>query len=421
MKTFSTCVVIFINALVLSAQTGSDAIVFRHANVVDGVSRKPLMNVTVTIGKGKIISVQKGQPAVPSGAEVIDLKGKWLVPGYIDAHVHLFDFESGRRALRFGITTVRTMQCDHFIDIAIRDAHRKGQADLPDVVAAGYQIRPDMFEAFFQDFPELNDLKPRLSGTDNVRRVVRALISRNVDHIKILATERAGTPDTDPRKRTFTDEELKAIVDEAGKAGLKVAAHAHGDDGAAAAVRAGVWSIEHGTWLSDQTLRLMRSRGTWFVTNITGARASIYWEEISSPDPFLVERRRTMRPLAKQVTRRAYAIGVPLAAASDFTYGPLFDYGRLTIADNAAGLVEAGLPRMEAIKAITSRAATALRIQDRTGVIRKGLEADVLVLGGNPLSSIDALKDIRMIVNDGRVVFRSAAKFGSASSRTNPD
>ena len=409
MKKLIACICVLVNALAISAQDGSRVIIFQHANVIDGVSSEPLRDVTVMIANGKIIGIQKSVKRVPANAEVIDLKGKWLLPGYIDSHVHFNNFESAQRALRFGITTGRTMAADHFIDIEIRDAHRRGRTDISEVIAAGYQVRPDVFDAFpsfIKDFPELADMKPRVSGTENVRRLVRAFASKGVDHIKILATERAGTPDTDPRKRTFTDEELIAIVDEARKAGLKVAAHAHGDEGAYAAVKAGVRSIEHGTWLSDKTLKLMKARGTWFVTNIACDSATAFWNRINSSNPILDERRRTMRPLATEVTQRAYRLGIPTVAASDFTYGPQFDSGQATIADNAAGLAEAGIPRMEAIKAVTSRAATLLGIDKRTGAIRKGLEADIVIIGDDPLSSIEALKDIRMVVNDGKLAWQ---------------
>lgn len=393
----------------VSAQDRAGVIVFQHANVIDGISREPLRDVTVTIANGKITGIQKSLKRIPAGAEVIDLKGKWLLPGYIDSHVHFENFESAQRALRFGITTARTMAADHFIDIEIRDAHKRGRTDIPEVLAAGYQVRPDVFDAFpsfIKDFPELADMKPRVSGTENVRRLVRAFASKGVDHIKILATERSGTANTDPRKRTFTDEELIAIVDEARKAGLKVAAHSHGDEGSYAAVMAGVRSIEHGTWLSDKTLRLMKMKGTWFDTNIAGESATAFWNSINSPDGILAERRRTMRPLATEVTKRAYRMGIPVVAASDFAYGPRFESGRATVADNAAGLAEAGIPKMEAIKAITSGAAKLLEIDRRTGAIRKGLEADIVIIGGDPLSKIEALKDIRMIVNDGKIAFR---------------
>src|SRR5215510_9124961 len=119
-------------------------------------------------------------------------------------------------------------------------------------------------ELLFINIPKLSDLmgKP-VSGADNLRRIVRAQIERGVNVIKIMATERAGLPDTDPRQRVFSDEEIVAIVDEASKAGIYVAAHAHGDEGAYAAVKAGVRSIEHGTYLGDQTLALMKERGTY--------------------------------------------------------------------------------------------------------------------------------------------------------------
>jgi imidazolonepropionase-like amidohydrolase len=223
------------------------------------------------------------------------------MPGYVDAHVHLADMERARIALRSGATTVRTMQCDHFVDVRIRDAHRQGQKDLPDVVAAGYQIRPDMSPAFFEDFPALADLRTRVSGTDSVRRVVRAIVSRGVDHIKFLATERGGTPETDPRKRTFSDEEIEALMDEAQKAGLRVAAHAHGDEGARAAVNAGVHSIEHGTFISDQTLAAMKQRGTYYVPTFAVERQPPTRPE-DRDNPILAERRRVGGPLRNRLT-----------------------------------------------------------------------------------------------------------------------
>ena len=219
------------------------------------------MDVDVTVKNGRITGIGKRLKKLPAQAVVFDLTGMWLMPGYIDAHVHFGNFSAARNALLSGATTVRTMHCDHFLDIQIREAHQNGQRDLPDVVAAGYQLRPDMFDTFFEDFPDLSYMKPRVTGTENVRLLVRALVSRKVDHIKFLATERAGTPETDPRKRTFSDDEIAAIIDEAKKADLFASAHAHGDEGSYAAVKAGVNSIEHGTWITDSTLKLMQKKG----------------------------------------------------------------------------------------------------------------------------------------------------------------
>ena len=264
------------------------------------------------------------------------MKGKWLMPGYVDAHVHFADMERARTALRSGATTVRTMHCERFVDVRIRDAHRQGDAGLPDVIAAGYQIRPDMAPAFFEDFPQLADLRTRVSGADNVRRVVRALVSRGVDHIKFLATERGGTPETDPRKRTFSDDEIQALVGEARKAGLRVAAHAHGDEGALAAVKAGVNSIEHGTFVSDETLALMQQKGTYYVPTFTAERQAPSRPE-DQGNPILAERYRVARPLRIRLTKLAVTRGVPLAAGTDVRYAT----EGLSLADEALSLQSA--------------------------------------------------------------------------------
>jgi imidazolonepropionase-like amidohydrolase len=149
----------------------------------------------------------------------------------------------------------------------------------------------------------------------------------------------------------------------------------------------------------------MKAKGTWLVSNIFGDTDGRPMGSIFSTDPILVERSRTMWPQAMEVTRCAYQMGVQVVGATDIGYERVFDSGRWTIADNALGFAKAGIPKMEAIKAITSQAAKLLEIDKRTGAIRKGLEADIVIVGDNPLSSIDALKDIRIIVNDGQVVF----------------
>ncbi|HEY0679004.1 MAG TPA: amidohydrolase family protein [Chitinophagaceae bacterium] len=394
-----TCVYLSLLVGPAKAQPDSSVLVFRRANVIDGFSDKPLNDVTVTVTNGKITGINKGTKSVPSNAIVIDLNGKWLMPGYIDAHVHFGNTKAAQTALSLGATTVRTMHCDRFLDIQIREAHRSGQRDLPDVIAAGYQMRPDMFPTFFEDFPALADMKPRVTGTENVRRVVRALVSRGVDHIKFLATERAGTPETDPRKRTFTDEEIAAIVDEAGKAGLAASAHAHGDEGAYAAVKAGVKSIEHGTFITDSTISLMKKNKTFFVPTFTGGA-----QQPSRPEdrdnPILQERRRIGIPLRNKLTVQFFRLGIPMAGGTDLRYMTT----ELSMADEALYFQKAGLSPMKILQIITSGSAKCLGIDNRTGTIRKGMEADLIVLGANPLESLEALKDIRLIVNNGKLV-----------------
>jgi imidazolonepropionase-like amidohydrolase len=197
----------------------------------------------------------------------------------------------------------------------MRELHRAGLTDIPEVVAAGYQIRPDLSQGngdFFLDFPGMNPFMSGLRGSENLRSVVRLLAEHHVDLIKILATERAGTPQTDPRKRTFTDEEMVAIVDEARKAGLPVAAHAHGDEGARGAVLAGVHSIEHGTYLSDDTLALMKTHGTYFVPTLSAVSHMSKLE-----NPVLQLRGRAMLPRERNTATRAWKMGIKIVAATD--------------------------------------------------------------------------------------------------------
>ena len=383
-----------------STSENSSLLVITHANLIDGVSAQAMRDATVIVRDGRIENVSTGPVEIPAGATVVDLKGHWLLPGFVDAHVHLFDVRSARAALLSGATTVRSMGVNHFADIGMRELNRSGVADVPDVVAAGYHVRPHPAEEFFLDFPKLSGLMAGVSGPDMVRRMVRAMIERGVDVIKIMATERAGLPDTDPRKRVFADEELAATVDEARKSGIPVAAHAHGDEGARAAVLAGVRSIEHGTYLSDQTLALMKERGTYLDPTIATVMDLI--------DPggdydnsVLSIRGRAMLPRVRETAAHAWKMGVRIVAGTDTGYGPS---SRRRIPDEVAELVGIGMPPMDAIKAATSVAAECLGVEKRTGSVRRGLEADLVAVDRDPLGDITALQDVILVVNNGKVV-----------------
>ena len=373
-----------------AVQGGPQVIALTNANVLDGVSEQPIRQAAVLIRDGKIASVGARQ-AFPAGTTVIDLDGMWLVPGLIDAHVHLRDLAAARIALGSGVTTVRTGSSARFLDAGIRELNHVGIADLPDVVAAGYQVNRQLSELFFLDFPEMTDLMPGVRGPDNVRRLVRALAGHGVNVIKILATERGGLSQMDPRRRVFTDEELAAIVDEATRAGLPVMAHAHGDDGAAAAVRAGVRTIEHGTYLSDQTLALMKARGTCLVPTITTVTRE-------SGDPIVAARARANVPLRRRLIARALQAGVTLAAGTDTEYEDKY-----RLQDELAEFVDLGLTKSAALASATSGAAACLGIDRRTGSVKPGLEADLMVVDRSPLDDIDALRDPVVVVNNGKI------------------
>jgi imidazolonepropionase-like amidohydrolase len=389
--------------LAASCLGAQNAILLNHANIIDGLSDEPLRDTAVLVENGRIAALAPNFEELPADTVAIDVSGRWLLPGLIDAHVHLTELKAAREMLAGGVTTIRTMGVLHYIDIGIRELHRGGAKDLPDVIASGYALSPNMFmfEPFLLDFPQLASIvQSKVTGTDNVRQLVRANVQHGVNFIKILATERAGTPETDPRRQTFSDTEIAAIVDEATKAGLPVAAHAHGDEGAAAAVRVGARSIEHGSLLSDATLDLMKRRGTYFVPTIA------VWDLIrgapAAPNAGqdFQKRNADLSASAHATALRAWKKGIPLVAGTDTSANrpPPF-----TVSNEVAEFVKIGIPPMEAIKTATSRAAECLGISNRTGSIRRGYEADLVVIEGDPLRNIEALKKVMLVINDGQI------------------
>jgi imidazolonepropionase-like amidohydrolase len=378
-------------------QTAStETLIITHANVIDGIGNAPMMDTTVVVADGRIKSI--GETSAREG-RVIDLKGRWLLPGFVDAHVHVGDITTARRALESGATTIASAGISHFADVGLRELNHGGAVDIPDVIAAGYHIRPRPADEFFIDFPQLADLRRGVRGTDNVRRMVRAMAERRVDRIKILSTERAGTPDTDPRIRIFSDEEIAAIVDEAQRAGLKVISHAHGDEGAAAAIRAGVHAIEHGTYMSEATLKLMKERGVYLDPTLT-ATMDLVDPEGDYDNPILQIRGRSMLPVAREMIATAWRLGVKIVAGTDTGYAVR---SNRRMADEIIALADSGLPPMDAIKAGTSVSAESLGLDKRTGSIRVGYEADLVVVDRNPLTDIRHIGDVLLVVNNGKL------------------
>jgi imidazolonepropionase-like amidohydrolase len=374
-------------------------IVFIHGNVIDAISAEPLLKRTVIVRADRIVAIEPDSFAPSPGATVIDLRGRWLMPGLIDAHVHLRDAKSARALLSAGVTTARSLGVDNFVDVVVRDRHRAGDLELPDILAAGYQVRRRMADAFFLNFPALSDSRAGIYGDSAVRTVIRALVTRNVDVVKVMATNRAGVSGVDFRTRMLTDAELRSAVEEASKAKLPVAAHAHTEDGVRASVLAGVRTIEHGTLIGSETLQLMKERGTCFVptlsfwTDMAEARG-----EYDSPD--LRERGVEMLPLARRTVQQAAKLGVKLVAGSDMRYDST---SLATVADEIAELMHGGVAPMEALRAATSVAAECLGIDRRTGSVQAGLEADLIVLEENPLTHPAALKHPVLVLNDGKV------------------
>lgn len=376
-----------------------EMLVLTNANVIDGSSESPSLGRAVVVDDGRIVSIVAAD-AAPSGGVVHDLKGKYLLPGLVDAHVHIGSTSQARRALRTGITTVRSMGTGNYADVGLRELAAKGIIESPEILAAGYHVRTHPAESLFINDPSLSDLWSGVHGADAYRRVTAANLERGVDWIKITSTERAGLPNTDPRKQTMTVDEITAVVDEATNRGVPVACHAHGDEGGRAAVLGGVHSIEHGTYLSEETLTLMKERGTFLVPTVAVV------EDLMNPggdydDPVLQVRGRHMLPRVMEAVRTAHRLGVKIVAATDTGFRP---DSTLTLQHEIEALTKCGLSPMEAIQAATSVAAELLEIDDRTGTIRQGYEADLIVVDQNPLENILSLQDVLLVVNNGKVV-----------------
>jgi imidazolonepropionase-like amidohydrolase len=376
-----------------------DRLILQHATIIDGVMSDVRRDMTIVLRGSRIESVSAAGPVSGRGATVIDLENRWLLPGLIDAHVHFRDLAGARAALARGVTTARSLGVDHFADIAIRERHHAGASDLPDVLASGYHVRRRLSDAFFLDFPQHRSLVSGLSGAADVRVAVRAMVERRADVIKVMITQRAGLTDSDFRARVLSDDEVAAAVDEATKAGLPVAAHAHTDEAARVAVRAGVRTIEHGTLLGAETLALMRDKDTCFAPTLT------FWVDMLEPGgeydhPTLAARAREMLPVARTAVARAVKSGVRVVAASDMRYDSSSVLG---IAHEVAELARSGLSPLAALQSATSVSAACLGIGGRTGAVKAGLEADLVVLDRDPIADLRAVEHPVLVVNDGRI------------------
>jgi imidazolonepropionase-like amidohydrolase len=365
-------------------------------NVVDGSVRR---NAVVRIREGRIESIGTENP--PDQRYVpVDVRGRYLLPGLIDAHVHIANLRALRTALESGITTVRSAGVSNYVDVGMRELVRKGAIVGPDVLAAGYHVRPVLADEAFIDTPSLADLLVRrVISIEAMRRVVQANLAHGVDWIKVLATERAGTPDTDPRKQVYTEEELRAIVQEAATKNVPVEAHAHGAEGALAAIKAGVRSIEHGTYLTDEALQLMVTQGTYFDPTIEAMKdVAEVGGDYDNRD--LQLRGLHMLPRLKETIARAHKMGVKIVAGSDTGYGPA-SVSRLS--KEVADLVECGLAPLAALQAATILNAQLLRLEKQIGQIASGFEADLIVVERNPLEQVTTLQDPLLVINNGRV------------------
>jgi imidazolonepropionase-like amidohydrolase len=372
--------------------------------------------------------VEVAPTSVPPDTVVLELGDLTLLPGLMDMEVNLLlggpDHRSplnpvqddpavrtlravanARRTLRAGFTTVRNLGLfvqtgGLLLDVALQKAIDLGWIDGPRVVPAGHAITPTgghldptMFQAFAPHIMPLTLEEGIANGVAEVRKAVRYQIKHGAQLIKVCASGGIMSHTGPAGVQQYSDEELRAIVDEAHRRGLRVAAHAHGDDGIRAAIEAGIDCIEHGSLMSDATLDLLVDRGTFLVPTTYLADGM----DVSHAAPELQAKAAEVFPRARETIRRAVARGARIACGTD---APAIPHGRN--AKELIALVGRGMKPIEAIRAATTVAAELIGADDR-GRLAPGLLADVIAVPGDPLTDIGVTEDVQFVMKGGRV------------------
>jgi imidazolonepropionase-like amidohydrolase len=392
------------------AQESSSALILEHANVFTGSASSPQFDVTITIVDGQIQKIHASSMIHQTSKvmQTIDLRGAWVLPGLIDAHVHLYDIQSAQRMLSHGITTGRSMLTTGYEDVGLKALYSRGDRDLPDILPAGFPVvaHPNTFvpniSSLFLNNPDLDDLRllDRI-GVDGARRIVDDNAKRHVEWTKVFANGRAGIMSAEPTSRDLNDEELQAAVKEATALGIPSAVHAYSDDGTSAAVRAGVRTVEHGSLVTEPTLRLMKDRGVCFTPTLSALYAYANPGANASPeDKALAARLLIMIKGSREAITIARKLGVAIIAGSDSLYGSDEDH---TVIDEILQLTDAGLSPAEALDAATASSAACLGIERQKGSIRTGLDADLAVYQRDPTSDLQVLRNPLMVITRGRI------------------
>jgi imidazolonepropionase-like amidohydrolase len=408
--------------VVLSVATASPSVAqerpvaVRAARFLDLDAGRLVSPALVVVQNGRIVSVGG---SVPAGAETIDLGDVTLLPGLMDMHTHLTgDIEgnwvyrpvtetaaddalrgarNARRTLEAGFTTVRDVGSGDFVDVSLMKASDADMIPAPRIFPAGHSLgitgghcdvtgfRPGLFE--------LDWRHGVADGPDEVRKAVRHQAKYGAKVIKICATAGVLSFEEAVGAQQFTEAEMRAVVEEAAAHGLRVAAHAHGTDGIKAAIRAGVASIEHGSILDDEAVRLMRERGTFLVPTSYLADAI----KLDALPPQIRAKAEIVLPRMRESLRQAIQAGVKIAFGTD---AAVIQHGHN--AREFAVYVQQGMTPIDAIRSATTRAAELLGVTDR-GVIAPGKLADIIAVRGDPLQNVRVLEDVRFVMKNGRV------------------
>lgn len=382
---------------------------------------------TIVVEGNRIVSILDGFQQGGQGDKVVDLRSMTVLPGLIDMHVHI-EGESNPKAylqeytmndadrafdavvyagktLKAGFTTVRDLGGTG-VNIALRDAIAAGKVPGPRIFTSGKALgttggHADPTNGYRKDL--MGDPGPDqgvVNGVEDARKAVRQRYKNGADLIKITATGGVLSVAKNGQNPQFTEEEIKAITSTAADYGFHVAAHAHGDEGMQRAIKGGVKTIEHGTLMSEATMKMMKEYDVYLVPTITAgkevtenAKKKGYFPEV------IAKKASEIGPMIQDTFRKAYEMGVPIAFGTD---AGVFPHG-----ENAREfkyMAEAGMPVAEALRIATMVNADLLGMKDQLGQLKEGFLADIIAVPGNPMEQVDLLSDVRFVMKDGTVV-----------------
>jgi len=441
MRTFSRVLAaLVVPAALLAQQVPPPVTAIKAGTLIDGTGGAPVKNAVILI-QGDRITAVGANVAIPRGATVIDLSGETVLPGFIDAHVHLVgrtigdgDWQHSRltespaelallgaahaqQTLEAGFTTVRVVGTPHFGDIALRNAINFGWVPGPRIVGAGisFGIRGGHCDETDGLWPgalgEEHGIEAGVAnGEDEVRNAVRYMVKYGADVIKICATGGVLSPTDSVGVQQYTENEMRVIVQTAAMLDRRVAAHAHGTAGIKAAVRAGVTSIEHGSLLDSEAVALMKEHGTYLVPTLLAGFTAESLANAKGLPPVIAAKALQVAARARQSFKMAVGAGVKIALGTDAgvmrhgTNGREFDlmvrYGG------------GGMSPMQAIVAGTLSGATLLGRDHDVGTVAVGKLADLVAVKGDPLQDIAVLQRVDFVMKGGAVFKRDGQVVG---------
>lgn len=408
--------------------------IIRGGKLFDPSTGRMIEHPVIVVSGNKIQSVSEGAQASISGATVIDLGNATLMPGLIDVHTHLtmnvggggyeglgisvpraalIGAKNARLTLMAGFTTVRNVGAQGYADAALRDAINAGDVIGPRMQASGppLGITGGHCDSNLLPFEFHESAEGVADGGEAVMHRVREVIKYGADVIKFCASGGVFSKGDNPLLEQYSPEEMKILIAEAHRLGRKVATHAHSSIAIKDAVRAGVDSIEHGIFIDDEGIRLMKERGTFLVPT----SFPLFWfeqheDELRLP-PWVKEKAAIIIPAAKTNVARAFKAGVRVALGTDAgVYPHGLNGGEFWT------MVQLGLSPVQALQAGTANAAELMGWSDRIGAVRPGMFADIVAIQGDPIADVHLLEHVQFVMKDG-VVYKNEIS-GQSAART---